>query len=127
MVQARGLPVHLEEEEDLEKVLVKFDRWAVSCPVGGVREWGWSGSGANVMQGVPPRPATQFKAYAHRPPWALKDHGPPRCPASQTATNRAVEVHAASRLMETGGQILPLSEGMLHQLCKSGGGLGLVT
>uniref|UniRef100_A0A1D2AF40 Uncharacterized protein n=2 Tax=Auxenochlorella protothecoides TaxID=3075 RepID=A0A1D2AF40_AUXPR len=62
--QARGLPVSLAEEEDLEKVLVKFDRWA-------------------------------------------------------TATNRAVEVHAASRLVETGGQILPLSEGMLHQLCKS--------
>ena len=39
----------------------------------------------------------------------------------QTATNRAVEVHDASRLLETQGQILPLSDGMLHQLCKSGG------
>lgn len=38
----------------------------------------------------------------------------------QTATNRAVEVHDASRLLETQGQILPLSDGMLHQLCKSG-------
>jgi hypothetical protein len=37
-----------------------------------------------------------------------------------TATSRAIEVHEASRLTETGGQILPLSEGMLHQLCKSG-------
>lgn len=37
----------------------------------------------------------------------------------QTATNRAVEVHEASRLKDSGGAILPLSEGMLHQLLKS--------
>ena len=48
----------------------------------------------------------------------------PLCPRRprrpQTATNRACEVHDASRLLESQGQILPLSDGMLHQLCKSG-------
>lgn len=37
----------------------------------------------------------------------------------QTATNRAVEVHEASRKKDSGAQVLPLSDGMLHQLCKS--------
>lgn len=36
-----------------------------------------------------------------------------------TAASRAMEVHEASRLLETGDQILPLSEGMLHQLLRS--------
>jgi hypothetical protein len=36
-----------------------------------------------------------------------------------TATSRAVEVHDMSRSVESGGQVLPLSDGMLHQLLKS--------
>jgi hypothetical protein len=62
--EVRSLPVTVDEEIALEKLLLKFDRWA-------------------------------------------------------TATSRAVEVHEASRLKESGGQVLPLSDGMLHQLCKS--------
>ena len=48
--------------------------------------------------------------------------GPCPChclPCLQTATSRAVEVHELSRSVDGGGQILPLSEGMLHQLLKS--------
>lgn len=37
----------------------------------------------------------------------------------QTATSRAVEVHKLSRTLGSTGTILPLSEGMLHQLLKS--------
>lgn len=62
--EVRSLPVTVDEELSLEKLLLKFDRWA-------------------------------------------------------TATSRAVEVHEASRKKESGGQVLPLSDGMLHQLCKS--------
>jgi hypothetical protein len=61
------------------------------------------------------RSALLQAAHAPCAPW------PPHA-ALQTATNRAVEVHDASRLLETQGQILPLSDGMLHQLCKSGEG-----
>ena len=49
------------------------------------------------------------------PPTAIS----PACPRPQTATSRAVEVHELSRSVDGGGQILPLSEGMLHQLLKS--------
>jgi hypothetical protein len=62
--EVKSLPVTVDEEVSLEKLLLKFDRWA-------------------------------------------------------TATSRAVEVHEASRKAESGGQVLPLSDGMLHQLCKS--------
>jgi len=62
--EVRSLPVTIDEEISLEKLLLKFDRWT-------------------------------------------------------TATRRAVEVHEASREKESGGQVLPLSDGMLHQLCKS--------
>ena len=61
--EVRALPVTVEEEGSLERLLVKFDRWG-------------------------------------------------------TATNRAIEVHEASR-KDSAGQVLPLSDGMLHQLCKS--------
>lgn len=64
LTEVRALPVTVEEETSLERLLVKFDRWA-------------------------------------------------------TATSRAVEVHETSRKKDSGGQVLPLSEGMLHQLCKS--------
>ena len=30
-----------------------------------------------------------------------------------------MEVHEASRKKDSGGQVVPLSDGMLHQLCKS--------
>ena len=43
-----------------------------------------------------------------------------RLPRSQTATSRAIEVHTMSQQAKSGGAILPLSDGMLHQLCKSG-------
>lgn len=62
--ELRSLPVTIDEELSLEKLLLKFDRWT-------------------------------------------------------TATRRAVEVHEASRKKDSGGQVLPLSDGMLHQLCKS--------
>lgn len=37
-----------------------------------------------------------------------------------TATQRAIEVHEASKVVDTADQLVALSDGMLHQLCKSG-------